>query len=501
MKLSETGVKLPETFAEWVELHGEPDYIGFDDAPKSDPDALDIVVLDCESEEQQGLQFFPQDVIYCDKNGKKTINYDKFLDAFITMNNCVYCNGMFFTPDGAVSGDSIRTDLHYSLKNNGWTARFDAPVDALFKGLRDRCRVSALPVSEDVIPLQNGDLHTGNGTWEFRLGEKKQTPYRLPVKYCPEDAPAPLFTKWLTELFTPEDITTVQEIFGYCLVPSTAAQEAFFLVGEGETGKSGIGRILKGLLGGAFEEINAQALVTKRFQIATVENKLVAYDDDLGSAALTETGLLKKLITADTAIPAERKYSDPYNFMSYCRIVASANFMLSSLYDDSSGFYRRLHPILVKPKDPSRKNIDGFYDMILRSERDQILRWALCGLKRVKAHGFKVHWSERSKTYMGVVKSNGTHFEDFFDDTMELSEGSSIPMAEIKRLYSRWCMDNAVEPTSNRRLERWFADNAAKYGYKMDNHLLYKGRRVRGYRGLGMKRVWSEALEVTPTWC
>ena len=90
-------------------------------------------------------------------------------------------------------------------------------------------------------------------------------------------------------------------------------------------------------MGNAFESINTQELVSKRFQIATVENKLVAYDDDLGSAALEETGVLKKLITADTPIPAERKYGDPFSFLPYCRVVASANFMLSSLYDDSDG--------------------------------------------------------------------------------------------------------------------------------------------------------------------
>jgi putative DNA primase/helicase len=82
--------------------------------------------------------------------------------------------------------------------------------------------VDELPVNEKVIPLANGDLHIGKGEWVFRLGEKKHSPYRLSVNYVPAEKPTPLFNKWLNDVFAPEDIPTVQEIMGYCLVPTTA---------------------------------------------------------------------------------------------------------------------------------------------------------------------------------------------------------------------------------------------------------------------------------------
>ena len=237
--------------------------------------------------------------------------------------------------------------------------------------------------------------------------------------------------------------------------------------------------------------VETQQLVTKQFQIAEVEHKLLAYDDDLGSAALTETGLLKKLITADTPIRAERKYCDPHQFDSYCRILASANFMLSSLYDDSNGFFRRLHPILVKPKSPDRKVINKFYDLILEQEKEQIFKWALIGLRRVMENGWKITWSERSREYMKANKSNAVHFEDFFNEAFEVSVNCDTTIAEITKIYIKWCKENGIDKASDRRLANWFTDNAEKYGIRKSTNIKRNGKNLRGYGNLKIRDVWK----------
>ena len=477
---------LPKTFEEWCQIHGEPEYLYEKDTVAK---PLDIEVIDCE---ETGKIVDTNGIIYLDKNGKKAINYNKFVDVFAELNEIICCHGIFYTPDGAVSSESVRCDITNTLGDADWTARMDSPTNSLFTSLKDKYSVDSLDIDDSVIPLANGDLYIGKGTWKFRHGEKKHVPYRLAVDYTPVSRPTPLFDKWLNDVFMPEDIPVVQEIMGYCLVPVTAAQEAFFLVGDAGVGKSGFGTILKSLLGNAFVSVNTQDLVSKRFQIASVENKLVAYDDDLGSAALEETGLLKKLITADTPISAEKKYSDPYEFLPYSRVIASTNFMLSSLYDDSDGFYRRLHPILVKPKDPDRKIIRNFYEMIVSQERQQILRWALIGLKRVIENGWKISWSQRSEEYMKVSKSQGTHFPDFFRDVCCVSKEDSTSCAELRKTYAKWCKENGIQDASDRRLFRWFADEAEKNGFTLSSHVLRGGKHVRGYLGLKINDEWKQ---------
>ena len=479
----------PSTFEEWVSIHGEPEYLG-ESVPSY---TKGIRVEDCTNED---VVVDTDGIITEDKKGNPQLNYKKFVDVFAKINNCVYCNGMFFNPDGTISNQSIRRDIANSLGEAGWQGRIDSPTNSIFQSLKDMYSVDELPVNERVIPLANGDLHIGKGEWVFRLGEKKHSPYRLSVNYVPTERPTPLFDKWLNDVFAPEDIPTVQEIMGYMLVPTTAAGEAFFIVGDGEAGKSGLGTILMGILGNASVSVETQQLVTKQFQIAEVEHKLMAYDDDLGSAALTETGLLKKLITADTPIRAERKYCDPHQFDSYCRILASANFMLSSLYDDSNGFFRRLHPILVKPKHPDRKVINKFYDLILEQEREQIFKWALIGLRRVMDNGWKITWSERSRNYMKANKSNAVHFEDFFNETCEVAENHDTTVAELTKLYRKWCAENGIKEASDRRLANWFADNSEKIGIHRSENLVRNGKRLRGYMGLKIRPEWKNVTIV-----
>ena len=474
----------PTTFEEWVSIHGEPEYLG-----EVKPAYTKDIIVEDHTEVNENID--TSDIIFEDKNGNPQLNYTRFVDVFAHINECVYCNGVFYNPDGAISGQIIRRDIAKSLGSAGWTGKIDAPTNSIFTTLKDMYAVEELPVNANVIPLANGDLHIGKDEWVFRLGEKKHCPYRLTVNYVPTDKPTPLFDKWLNDVFAPEDIPTIQEIMGYCLVPTTAAGEAFFIVGDGEAGKSGLGTILMGLLGNASVSVETQQLVTKQFHIADVEHKLLAYDDDLGSAALTETGLLKKLITADTPIRAERKYCDPHQFNSYCRILASANFMISSLYDDSNGFFRRLHPILVKPKQPDRKVINKFYELILEQEKEQIFKWALIGLRRVIANGWKISWSERSRNYMKSTKSNAVHFEDFFNETCVVEENCDTTTAELTKLYSKWCKENGIKEASDRRLLNWFVDNSEKIGVRRNNNVVRNGKRVRGYIGLKIKPEWK----------
>ena len=487
IRLNDTPEKFhPKTYEEWVEIHGEPEYLYIPTNPKR----LEIKVIYPDPASQpveEAIDY--SSIIYKDSGGNLRIDYGEFSDVFARATKIVYCNGVFYTPEGAVPIENLRGAITEVLIRLGWKSKLDVPTTSIVNTLKDRHHIQELKVNKNVIPLENGDLYITPGKWEFHAGQKEHTPYRLSVKYDPSDQPMPLFTKWVQETFEQEDIDTVQEILGYCLVPVTAAQEAFFLVGDAGVGKSGFGVILRSLLGNGYVGIETQSLTEERFKVAELQNRLVAYDDDLGSAALKETGMLKKLITADTPIPAERKYSQPFEFRSYCRIVASANFMLSSLYDDSDGFFRRLHPILVKPRDPNRKTIRDFYDMILKEEKEQILRWALEGLKRLMANGWNITWSQRSRDYFKQVKSAAVPFDDFLDETCNVGHGD-ISTAELKSVYRKWCRENGIKEASDRRLERWMSDKANRGEIEKTNCIVRNNRRVRGYRGLSIKPEW-----------
>ena len=64
------------------------------------------------------------------------------------------------------------------------------------------------------------------------------------------NAPKPvLWLKFLDGLLYPEDIPTLQEYIGYCLIPSNKGQRMMVIKGNGGEGKSQIGAVLGALFG------------------------------------------------------------------------------------------------------------------------------------------------------------------------------------------------------------------------------------------------------------
>lgn len=485
MIFTESENVLPETLKEWIEIHGEPDY---EEAETESDLSLPVTVIKCPSipyEEREDCIGLDQ-CIYESKGGKQ-INYPKIIQAIGQSNDLISVEHTLYSPDGVVSDMKMRKDISDTLVMAGWTKVLDAPTTHILNSIKDTFHCDKLPVDKNVIPFANGDLHIGESTWIFREGEKKQGAYRLSVNFSQEDIPMPWFAKWAGDVFVQEDIATIQELLGYCLIPVTTSQEAFILVGEAGVGKSVLTKLLASIFGNAYQELSIKELAQNRFYTSLVENKLVIYDDDLHTEALAETGIFKKLITANQEITAERKYEQPHKFLPYCTIIANSNDMLKTLYDDSDGFYRRLHPIHVKNKKANRQNIANMAELVV-SEKETITRWALKGLRRVIANNYKISWSERSKEYMSEEKEKGLSFPDFIDTVFEFGGNNAVTTEQISKVYKTWCRQNAIQELSVRRLQNWLGANAEKYNIKKVN---VGERRLKGYSGLTIRPEWD----------
>ena len=477
MIVTKNGESLPETLEEWIEIHGEPVYT--DSGHSTDTEStslLPIAVVQCrtipyeEREDCIGLD----KCVYETKAGGKRINYPNTVQAIGQSNDLISVERILYSPDGAISDMKMRKDISDSLVMAGWTDVLDVPTTRILNSLKDTFHCDRLPVDKNVIPFANGDLHIGEREWVFREGEKKQGAYRLSVNFLQEDLPMPWFSKWINDVFTAEDIATVQELLGYCLIPITTAQEAFILVGEAGVGKSVLTNLLASIFGNAYQELSIKELAQNRFYTSLVENKLVIY---------------KKLITANQEITAERKYEQPHKFLPYCTIIANSNDMIKTLYDDSDGFYRRLHPIHVKDKDPNRRNISNMAELVA-NEKEAITRWALKGLRRVIANNYKISWSKRSKEYMSAEKGKGLPFPDFIDTVFELGGDNAITTEQIAKAYKTWCRQNAIQELSVRRLQNWLGANAEKYNIKKTS---IGERRLKGYSGLTVRSEWDSS--------
>lgn len=489
MILKEHKGNLPGTIEEWISIHGEPDY---EDFYTGIDDSYRVKIVDCQPtpyEDEEDCIGLDKCVYETDK-GVKRINYANMSTAIAKANKCIYHKGVFYTPDGSITAEFMRQEITACLESAGWTDKLDAPTTSILNTVRDKFNQETFNADMTIIPFKNGDLHIDGEQWEFRSGEKVHVPYRLNVDFIEEDLPMPWFSKWLHDVFVQDDIVTIQELLGYCLVPTTAAQEAFILVGEAGVGKSILTYLLSEIFGNAYQEVSIGELAANRFILPIVENRLVIYDDDLQTEALTETGIFKKLVTASQPIKAERKYEQPYNFLPYCTIIANSNSMIQTLYDDSDGFYRRLHPLHVKDKEAGRRNISNMPQLVA-NEKEQIVRWALKGLVRVEKNKWRIHWSERSKDFMGAEKSKGMHFNEFFDIVLEKIPDGVTTSKQLYDAYKRWARANGIREVSAQRLYNWIGANQEKL--KVTKTSIGE-KRLKGYVGCKIREEWSQGV-------
>mgnify|MGYP002466904668 CR=1 FL=1 len=174
------------------------------------------------------------------------INEALFCDEFLSSRKIIFANGAFFTPDGRVTDDlPLRGEIYEELKccavNN-----IPRKITNILEVMKLAAHVEDFAPEADRIHLANGTL-TLDGS--FTEGRPDIVRSRLPVAYHP-GAPAPAFwLSFLDGLLYAEDIPTLQEFIGYCLIPSNKGQRMMVIKGNGGEGKSQIGAVLGALIG------------------------------------------------------------------------------------------------------------------------------------------------------------------------------------------------------------------------------------------------------------
>ena len=453
---------------------------------------VEIVDAPGATDQEIGEKYIP--TIWSDEK-KKMLDENVFAKYFCEINKVVFVNGLFYTKTGRVTQDEIERDIWQSIEKVG----VNTDVERKVKKLAGAVRLCAIPdenkpfiIHQNLLPFANGTLDTN--TMTFYLDRKEPYPYRFKAELINEMdlVKAPNFVKWLHDLFMPDDVEVIQQFLGYCLVPSTKAQKSLFLVGEGGAGKSVLGVILQEMLGrnAMMSVTSTQDFLRDKFKMPELENKLVLYDDDLSSDALESTGIYKKLITNNLDITVDRKFGQPFNMRPQVKLVCCCNEMLTSVYDQTDGFYRRLLPIVVKPIADDFVPDLNFYDKI-RAEIPTITIWALHGLKKLLAADWQLPVSQRTLTYLNDRRSLGNHFPEFMADVFEFDPDASCTVKDIIKAYQSWCQENACNAVKDRTLQSWLVDNQGRYKIARTEHALSSDQqRARGYKGLKIRSNW-----------
>lgn len=413
----------------------------------------------------------------------KSVDEVKFCRAFLAENQISCINNQFLGCDGSID-DRIIENLIYEMLKPHITKGFSSRVKQIIQALRYEA------YSEE-IELDTNEIHLLNGTYlvdKSTFSEEKRFCFgRINVNYNP-NAPKPeKFLKFMSELLIPEDIITMQEWFGYLLIPSTKAQKMLMLIGNGGEGKSRIGVLLKNIFNTGMSTGSLYHLETNRFARATLENAYLFLDDDMIMSKLEETNVLKTLITNEGKILIEKKNVQAYHSNIYAKLMAFGNGTLSSSNDRTEGFFRRQIIITTLPKPENRKD-DAFLIEKLIADKEGILLWAIEGLKRLIANEFNFTISERTAENLRNCMEDSSNIISFLRDTQYVKYDSSLECstADLYSGYIHWCCVNSITAMKKEAFNLWLKQNHKKYNIEYSNNVQSHGnnKKARGYRGI-----------------
>ena len=410
------------------------------------------------------------------------INEVLFCQQFLDKHPMKCVRGRLFTVDGLIEDEGQIGNLILEEISGVLTANLSKTVANLLASIK-------LQAYSPPLPIETDRIHVSNGTYFIDGSFTPNKSYcnnRLTVSYNP-DAPTPKrWLQFLSELLQPEDIPTLQEFLGYCLLPTTKGQKMLMLIGKGGEGKSRIGLVMRALLGDSMNTTSIQKVESNRFSRADLENRLLMVDDDMDMSALPKTNYIKSIVTSECKMDMERKGVQSYQSQLYVRFLCFGNGALTALHDKSDGFFRR--QIILTTKD---KPVDRFDDPFLAekliAEKEGIFLWMLEGLRRLIANHYHFTISQRAKDNISSAVRDANNILDFLDSEGYVAFKADYE-ASTKNLYAaykRWCEDNAENPLSPKSFANQLSQNAERYHLEPVNNLhIGGGKRCRGYMGI-----------------
>ena len=415
----------------------------------------------------------------------RNIDEVSFCEEFLVEMPLKCIKGTFFGIDGMKNEKEIEKEIYKRIKKVT-TRRISQKVRQLMDVLKMECFAEELPVQLDRINLANGTYFIEGNFIE----QKDFCLNRLPVAYNPDATAPKVWISFLTELLETEDILTLQEYIGYCLIPSNKAQKMLLIIGKGGEGKSRIGLIMRSLLGANMNIGSVQKVEHNQFARADLEHRLLLVDDDMKVEALKDSGYIKSIVTLEDKMDLERKSKQSEQGLLFVRFMCFGNGSLASLHDHSHGFYRR--QLILSPKEiPEGREDDPYLIDKLKDEAEGILLWAIEGLHRLLNNNYQFTISERTAANLHDAMSNANNIIPFLSSEGYIQFGSNMMITSkaLYDIYKTWCEDNAEKALEAKVFSSYLIDNLSDYNLKYSTNIpTFNAKKARGFIGIAICR-------------
>lgn len=330
-------------------------------------------------------------------------------------------------------------------------------VDSVYRLLKGEL------IRRDLFDTDKALLNFPNGMFNVETGQ--MTPHsrdhfssiQMSYAYDPK-ATCPRWNEFL-ESVTAGDLqrhNLLQEMFGYCLTKDVRYQKCFCLIGEGANGKSVLLSVLEAMVGSDNTSHIEIAFLNSDFQRIKLFNSLVNICNDMKTDVSGTESFFKAIVAGDP-INGCYKGEDFVDFRPFCKMVFSANRMLTAREVDYS-FLRRFcfiqFPIkyVDEPREPNERKREPNITAELLKELPGIFNWALQGLKALREQGRFTETGDQTQMVRELVVA-ANPLISFVEDVV----GNGAPTWTARQnknyiyaQYNEWCRNTNTIPMSAR---------------------------------------------------
>lgn len=291
------------------------------------------------------------------------------------------------------------------------------------------------PRAADLVACRNGLLHLPTGDVHGHSDELFNL-NAVGYDYEPDAPPPCEWLNFLGDVFEhdPACIDTLQEMFGYYLLPDTSQQKIGLIVGPKRSGKGTIARVLTGVLGQANVAGPTLSSLASQFGLWPLLDKPLAIISDARLSGRTDQAVVIERclsISGEDIITADRKHLPSWTGKMITRLLMLTN-ELPKLTDASGALAGRFIMLTMNKSFYGRED-HGLTDRLL-GELPGILNWAIDGWVRLNERGHFVQ-PAGSEVAMQELEDLSSPIHAFLRERCLTGPNHSVPMDE---LYIEW---------------------------------------------------------------
>ena len=404
----------------------------------------------------------------------------------------------------AITIDAIKQELSgYLLK-----AGRDACVVGMVKGRTDRQLTAIIGHLRGIVEQRDAFrktanfIHVANGVLEVKkdgtvellpFSSKYRSRNRSPIAYDPK-ATCPRF---LGELLLPavhsEDVPLIQKYMGLCLLGRNLIQRFLILDGTPGRGKSQLAIVFQHLVGlPNCTQLRTEHL-TGRFELSRFLKKTLLTGVDVPGDFLSTRGaqVLKALVGGDVMDAEQKNEQGSFQIEGTYNIVITSNSRLRVRLDgDPEAWRRRLLIVRYESPPVTKKNPD-FGQLLVKTEGDGILNWALAGLvdlfQDIEAAG-DIVLTPRQRGIVDALLTESDSLGHYLRERVEKDASGDLTVEEIVTGYLQHCPTKGWVPIPTTLIQRRLEERMLElFQAAKSNSIARGGVCCRGFRNVRFK--------------